>query len=175
VAKQHGDVAEFVVLVPMDRVVIFGKSLLEQIAPEAVDLGKSLANEPKELGVCLFLRATLDNHRRKFRLHASWEFDFHQLMHSFFRIGARHDCQVDGSPQVDQIRIRLILDLHSLLFLVLLIFGALIFVVVIVIVFIVACLPKNLRLEPLVRILVLLPLRIKFEDVEAVLYVNFAV
>lgn len=48
----------------MDGLVVFGKRLLKEIAPQAVNLGEALANKAKELGIRLLLRATLDNHGR---------------------------------------------------------------------------------------------------------------
>jgi hypothetical protein len=55
VTKQHRNIAQFVVLVSMDSVVVLGKSLLKQVAPQSVDLGEALTNHAKELGVRLFL------------------------------------------------------------------------------------------------------------------------
>lgn len=62
VSEQHGNVAQLVVLVSVNRVVVLGKSLLKQVAPQPVDLCEALANQTEELGVRLFLRATLDDH-----------------------------------------------------------------------------------------------------------------
>lgn len=61
-AEQHCNVSQLVVLISVNSLVVLGKGLFEEIAPQAVDLGKSLANHAEELGVSLFLRATLDNH-----------------------------------------------------------------------------------------------------------------
>jgi hypothetical protein len=55
VTKKHGDVTELVVLVTVDGLVVLGKSLLKQVAPKSVDLGETLTNHSKELGVRLFL------------------------------------------------------------------------------------------------------------------------
>lgn len=68
VAEQLSNVSELVVLVAVDSVVILDKRLFKQVAPESVDFCESLANQAKELGVCLFLRATLDDHGRQLRL-----------------------------------------------------------------------------------------------------------
>jgi hypothetical protein len=62
VPEELGDVAQLVVFVAVDGLVVLGEGLLEQVAPEAVDFGKTLANETEEFGVCLFLGAALHNH-----------------------------------------------------------------------------------------------------------------
>jgi hypothetical protein len=77
-------------------------------------------------------------------------------MDSFLGISTGHDGQVDGPAQVDQVSIGLILDLHGFRLLILLILGgALVFVLVIILV--VAAFAENLSLELLVRIFVLFP------------------
>lgn len=81
----------------MDSLVVLGKGLLKEIAPQTVDLGKPLTNQAKELGVRLFLGATLDNHGWQLRLLASGQIDLHQFVDCFLWIGARHDGEVDGS------------------------------------------------------------------------------
>jgi predicted Zn-dependent protease len=62
VTKQHCNVSQLVVLISVNSLVILCKGLLEEVAPQTVDLGKALTNHAKELGVSLFLGATLDNH-----------------------------------------------------------------------------------------------------------------
>lgn len=114
VTKQHGNVAQLVVLVSVDGLVVLCKGLLEEIAPQTVDLGEALANHAKELGVSLFLGATLDNHGRQLGLLAFGQIDLHQLVDCFFRVGARHDGEVDGPSEVDQVGVGLVLDLHGL-------------------------------------------------------------
>lgn len=95
VAKEHGNVPQLVVLISMNCVVVLGKSLLEEVAPEAVDLGKALGNETKELCVGLFLGTTFDNHRRQLWLLANGKVDLHELVDSFLGIGAGHDGEVN--------------------------------------------------------------------------------
>jgi hypothetical protein len=77
-------------------------------------------------------------------------------MDGFLRISTGHDSEVDGPAQVDQVSIGLILDLHGFcLFILLILRGALVFVLVIIL--IVAAFAQNLSLELLVRIFVLFP------------------
>lgn len=175
VTEQHSNVPQLVVLVPMDRLVVLDKGLLEEVAPQPVDLGKALTNQAKELGVCLLLRATLDNHRRQLGLLADGEVNLHQFVNRFLWVGARHDGEIDGPPQVDQVGVGLVLDFHGFRLFVFFVLGTLILVLVLVALFVIAGLAQNLRLEPLVGLFMLLPLRVILEDVEPVLHVNLAV
>lgn len=49
--KESSDVPKSVRLVPMDRVVILGKGLLEEIGPQSVQFGEPFANQTIELGI----------------------------------------------------------------------------------------------------------------------------
>lgn len=82
----------------MDSVVVLGKSLLKQVAPQSVDLGEALTNHAKELGVRLFLRTALHDHGGKFWFLTGREVDLHEFVDSFLRIGTRHDSEIDSSP-----------------------------------------------------------------------------
>lgn len=64
----------------MDGVVVFGKRLLKKVGPKPVQFGEPFAQETKELGISLFLRAAFDDHRREFGFLAGRELDFHQLV-----------------------------------------------------------------------------------------------
>ncbi|KND94813.1 hypothetical protein TOPH_00683 [Tolypocladium ophioglossoides CBS 100239] len=55
VSKQLGNIPQLVVFISVDRLVVLCECLLKEIAPQTVDLGKSLANQAKELGVRLLL------------------------------------------------------------------------------------------------------------------------
>lgn len=72
VAKEAGNVAKPVRLVPMDRIIVFGERSLKQVRPETIYLGKPFSNQPVELRVCALLRATLDDHGWKLWLQARW-------------------------------------------------------------------------------------------------------
>lgn len=98
VAKQHGNVPQLVVFVSVDRLVVLDKGLLKEVAPQPIDLGETLADQAKELGVRLLLRATLDNHRGQLGFLADGQVDLHQLVNCFLWVGARHDGEVDGPP-----------------------------------------------------------------------------
>lgn len=123
VAEEPRDVAQSIGLIPMDCVVVFGKSSLEQVGPQTVDLREPFANEPIELRVRSLLRATLDNHGRQFVLETSRQGYFHQLVTAFFKVDTRHDRQIDRSSQIDQVCVALVFDVH-LLFFVLVFIGA---------------------------------------------------
>jgi hypothetical protein len=147
VAKELGNVAQLVVFVAMYGVIVLGEGLLEQIAPEAVNLGKTLSNEAKELCVRLFLRTALDNHGGEFRFLTGGEVDLHELVHCLFRVGTGHDCEVDCSSEIDKVHIGLVLDFHCLCLLVFcLVLGALIAPVIVAVVIVVAALAKDLGL-----------------------------
>lgn len=171
VTEQLRNVSQLVVLVSVNRVVVLRESLLEEVAPETVDLGEALANEAKELRVSLFLRATLDNHRRQLGLLPGGEIDLHELVHCFFGVGTGHDRKVDGSSKVYEISIRLILDLHRFRFGFFLFVGAVVVAIVIVLL-VVTTLSQDLCLQLLVSLFMLLPLRIELEDIEAVLDID---
>jgi hypothetical protein len=157
----------------MDRFVVFGKSLLEEITPKPVDLCETLADEAEELCVSFLLGATFDNHRRELGLLSSGEVDLHELVHGFLRVGTGHDRKVDGSAEIDEIGVGLILDFDSLCLLFLLI-GTVVIVIIVVVLVVVAALSKNLRFELLVRLLVLLPLWVELEDVQPILDIELA-
>ena len=70
--EELGDIAQAIRLVTMNCVVVLGEGLLEKVEPKSVELRKSFSNESKEFGVCLFLRAALDNHRRQFGFLTRW-------------------------------------------------------------------------------------------------------
>lgn len=86
--KEASNVAEAVRLVPVNRLVVLGKRLLEQVSPEAVQLGKPLADEAVELGIRPLLRAALNHHGRQLGLPAGWKIDLHQLVAAFFKVDA---------------------------------------------------------------------------------------
>lgn len=117
-AEEACDVPQTVGLIPMNGIVIFGKRLLEEIGPEAVELCKALTNKPKELGVGLLLRAAFHQHRWQFVLLARRQVDLHELVNRFLEVQARLNRQVDGLAQIDKIGVRLILDFHLLLLLI---------------------------------------------------------
>jgi hypothetical protein len=113
-SKEACNVPQTVRLVAVNSVVVFGECGLEQVRPEAVNLSKPLSNQTIELGVCPFLGATLDDHRRQFRLHAGREIDLHQLVTAFFKVDTRHDCQVNRPTEIDEVSVGLVLDIHLL-------------------------------------------------------------
>ena len=155
----------------MYRVVVLGECCLEQIRPEAINLCKPLSNQAVEFGVCPLLRATLDNHRWQFVLQASRQGNLHQFVTAFFEIYTRHDRQVDGPSEIDEICVALILDVHLSFFLRLFIRA-----LVIVLVFLVlTSLAQNLGLQALVSLFVILPLLIELEDVESILSVHLVI
>lgn len=68
VAEETPDVAEFVSLVSVDRVIVFLKCVLEVVGPDSIELAEAFPNQAVEVGVGAFLRATFDNHVAKLDL-----------------------------------------------------------------------------------------------------------
>jgi hypothetical protein len=99
--EQHCYIAQFVIFVSMDGFVVLGESLLKEVAPKSINFSEALTNHAKELGVCLFLRATLHNHGGKLRLLSCRKVDLHELVDSLLRVGAGHDGEINGPTQVD--------------------------------------------------------------------------
>lgn len=89
-------------------------------------------------------------------------------MATLFEAATGLDGEVDGAAEVHQVGIRLVLDFQLPLLFFFLILGTIVGLVF----FIVAAFgfPKNLGLQLLVGVLVLLPFGVKFEDVEAILH-----
>jgi hypothetical protein len=56
---------------------------------------------------------------------ASRELDLHQFVACFFEVETGHDGQIDGSSEVDKVRVRLVLDFHGALLLGFLVVSAL--------------------------------------------------
>lgn len=71
VAEEPSNVAQSIRLIPMDCVVVFGKSSFIQVGPQTVNLGEPFTNQSVELGVRTLLRATLDDHGWEFVLETS--------------------------------------------------------------------------------------------------------
>jgi hypothetical protein len=120
VAEESSNVSKSVRFVPVDRVIVFSERCFKQVGPEPVDLCKALADKTIELGVRSLLRAAFDNHGRQLGLLSRRQIDLHELVAALFEINAGHDGQVDGSPQIDEIGVRLVFDIHLSIFFVLL-------------------------------------------------------
>lgn len=143
-SEESCNVPQAIRLIAVNSIVVIGERGLEQVSPEAVNLGKPLSNQTIELGVCPFLGATLNDHGRQFRLHTSREVDFHQLVTAFFKVDTRHDCQIDRPTKVDQVSVGLVLNIHLLFLGIGFVLGTLILILVIFI--LVTVLAKNLGL-----------------------------
>ena len=51
VAEESPDVAKFIGLVSVDRVIVFLESVLEIVGPDSVELAKALPNQAVKVGV----------------------------------------------------------------------------------------------------------------------------
>ena len=169
-SEELSDDAQPIGLVPVDSVVILCEHVLEQLPPKSVEFAEALTDEPKELVVSAFLAAALDDHARQFVFTASGKIDAHELVTSFLEAARRHDCQVNGTTKVDKVRVRLVLDLHRLLSIVLAGVRVACVVILVPIILILAArfFTQDLSLELSVHLFVRLPLRIELEDVRSV-------
>lgn len=113
--------AKAIRLKTMDSLVVGDEALFKKVGPHAVQLAEALANHAVEFLVRPFLAGTLDNHGCEFVLEPLWEVDAHELVTTFFETTAALDGEVDGSAQVDEVGVGLILDVQLLLLLVLLV------------------------------------------------------
>jgi hypothetical protein len=91
---------------------------------------------------------------------------------TFLEVDTGHDSQVDCPPEIDEICITLILDLHLSFFLLFLVRTL---VSCILVFFTIATLAKDVGLELLVSLFMLLPLRIVFEDIETILSIDLII
>ena len=87
----------------MDRVVSVHKYFHERLHIHFVYLAKPLTHEPKELLVCSLLSAAVNDHVTKFLLLAWLDVQLVQLMNRFLKVQGGLDCQVDSSPERDEI------------------------------------------------------------------------
>lgn len=126
VAEEASDIPQSVRLVPVDGVVVLCERLFKKIGPQAVELGKSFAEQAEELGICLLLGAALHDHRGEFVFLARGELDLHQFVGRFLEVERRHDGQVDRPPQVDEIGVCLIFDLDGAVLFSFVVVGALV-------------------------------------------------
>lgn len=111
VTKESTDVTQFIGLVSMDCVVVPLERLLEVFSPNPVQFAEPFANETVELGVGSFLRTTLHDHvahldlqcqspplfpKRRLPTHllAFGNVDLHELVHRFFEVELRDECEL---------------------------------------------------------------------------------
>lgn len=158
----------------MYGIIVLAECLFEEITPKSVELCETFSYQAEEFGVCLFLTTTLDDHGRKLRFLACRKLDFHQLMASLLKIKTGHYGQVDCTSQVDEVSVGLIFDLNLLLLLGLVVvrghFRARPIVILVAAVF-----AQNFCFQPLVCLLMGLPLRIVLENVETVFDLNITI
>jgi hypothetical protein len=114
--------AKTVRLQTMDRLVVVHESLLEEISPHTVQLAESLANHAIELLIGPFLTGTFHNHGSEFPFESVRKVYAHEFVATFFKPSATLDGQVYRPAQIDEIGIRLVLDFHSFLFLIIFVF-----------------------------------------------------
>ena len=172
-AEESGNIPQAVGLVAVNGIVIFGKRSFEKISPHAVDLCEPFTDETVKLRVGFLLRATLHDHGWKLLFLSSWKVDLHEFVAALFEINTGHNGQIDSPPQVDQIGVGLVLDVHLALFFIFrLLFRADIGVVFF---FVVASLAKNLSFQFLIRLFMFFPLRIILENIQTVLHLDFIV
>lgn len=115
VAKESSNVAKTIGFVPMDCVVIVAETRLKILRPVARQFAEALAHVAVEFAVSAFLRATLDNHVAQFDVLSFRNLQLEQLVHTLFKVQGRHDGEVDGASEIDEVRFSSVLNLDLLL------------------------------------------------------------
>jgi len=174
-AEKLGDDAKTVGFQTVNCIVVFDKRSFKELVPHAIDLAKTLTNQAEEFVVSTFLGTALDNHRWKFVLQSRGQVDAQQLVGTFFEASRRHDGEVDGSAQVDQIGVGLILDLDLFVGFLVFIFAAADVRIVFIILVTAVSLAENLSPKLLIGLLVRFPVGVKFEDIKAILNLDLVV
>lgn len=96
-------------------------------------------------------------------------------MSTFLKASRRHDGEIDGTAQVDQVCVGLILDLQLLVLFVVLVFAAADIRCILVVVIAFIGFSKNLGSELLVGLLVGFPIRVKLENIETVVDLDLVI
>lgn len=99
----------------MDGIVIVGEALHEGIRPLAMQFAEALAHVAVKFAVCPLLRTTLHNHVAKLDVLPLRYLKLEKLVDAFLEIERRHDGKVDGSAEVDQVRLRSVVNLQLFL------------------------------------------------------------
>jgi hypothetical protein len=94
---------------------------------------------------------------------------------TFFEASRGHDGEVNGSAQVDQIGVGLILDLDLFVGFIVFVFAAADFRIVVVVLVTSISFTEDLSPKLLVSLLVRFPVRVEFENVKAILNLNLVV
>lgn len=164
--EELGNNAQAVRLVSVNGVVVFGESFLEEFLPHTVEFAETLADETKELVISTFLGATLDDHGRHLVFQTRRKVDAQKLVGTFFETSRRHDGQVDGTAQIDEVGVGCVLDLY-ILFLDLFFIVTARHVGVAIFIFLVTTfsLAQNLGLELFICFFVYFPFGVKLENV----------
>jgi len=172
--EEASDISESVRFVAVDSIVVFHKRGFKLIDPKTVQLRETFSDESVELGVGSFLRATFYDHRWQFRFLTCGEVDLHEFMTALLKVNAWHNGEVDCPAKINQIRVRLILDLQFFLLLCLLIIRTII-TIILIIVFTARSFAQDLSFEFLISLFRLLPLRIKLENIQSILHLDFII
>jgi hypothetical protein len=174
VAEEASHISQTICLEPVDGIVSSAKQLLKQVCPKPVDFGKSFSYQAVKFLKGVALRTTLHNHARQLGLHAGGQLQLHQLVACFFGVNAALYREIDGSPQIDQVGVALILDFQRALLLLILILGTLVLVVVLVFLGSTA-LTQDFSFQVLVQLFGFFKVCIIFEYVEAVECFEFSI
>ena len=178
--KELGDVTQLVCLQAMDGGILLHEHLVKELRVHLVDETEPLREQAVIPQVRALLRATLREHRADFHLLSGLQMNLHQLVTSLFKVQGRHDGEINGTTQIDQVRLGLILNLlsHRLLcnsLRPIFAFAFVFAVAVIIILFLRRGLAQDLFLDLRVLPLALLVLRVDFENIQSWLSLKFVV
>jgi len=102
VRKDLGDVAQLVGLEAVDGRVLLAEALHEGVLVGAVEHAKSLRQQAVEAHVGALLRRTLEHHLAQLVL-VRREVELAQLVSTLLKVEARHDGEVDGATECDEV------------------------------------------------------------------------
>ena len=178
--KELGDVTQLIRLQAMDGGVLLHEHLVKELRVHLVDETEPLREQAVIPQVRALLRATLREHRADLHLLSGLQMNLHQLVTSLFKVQGRHDGEINGTTQIDQVCLGLILNLlsHRLLgnsLRPIFAFAVVFAVAVIIILFLRRGLAQDLFLDLRVLPLALLVLRVDFENIQSCLRLKFVV
>mmetsp|Transcript_39317 Transcript_39317/g.108311 ORF Transcript_39317/g.108311 Transcript_39317/m.108311 type:complete len:491 (+) Transcript_39317:621-2093(+) len=161
----------------MDHRVLLAEELVKLDLVIPVDHAEPLTQRAVEAEVGALLRAAFDEHRADLHLLPLADLELHQLVSTLVDSRARHNRQVDGPPQVDQVLLRHVRD-HARRALVgrpAALLALLLLLIALVVVVVVVGISQDLALGRLEACLILLVVGVEREEVEALLQVELVV
>lgn len=114
VSKEFGHIAQLVGLEAMDSCILCDKCVQKGVSPAIIEQTESCSNQSIIAKKGPLLRATLNNHVDKLFFTSLGNINLGKFVGAFLKGRTRHDGQVNGSTQVDEIGFRHVLNRDSL-------------------------------------------------------------